>query len=218
MDRQFWIERWQAGQIGFNKSEVNPRLLTHRAVLPKAEGARVLVPLCGKSVDMIWLAQQGYEVVGVELSEIAVRDFFREQQLTAQVSSSPAGLTRYRAGALTLLCGDFFALERADLGHVDAFYDRAALVALPSELRARYAAQLRTLLPARVLGLLVTFEYEQTQMNGPPFAVLEAEVRALYEPEFLVEPLASYDILDDEPRFRQAGLSALSERVYRLAR
>lgn len=217
MDRDFWLNRWQANQIGFHLGEVNPRLVAHQQVLPHAPATRILVPLCGKSLDLAWLAQRGYEVVGVELSELAVRAFFDERGIAPAVEAR-AGWTVFRAPGLTIYCGDFLALGPAQLGHLEAFYDRAALVALPPALRQRYAAHLAGLFPAGAVGLLVCFEYAQHEMEGPPFAVLEAEVRALYEPAFRVEPLARYDILADEARFRERGLTSLHERTYRLVR
>lgn len=217
MDHDFWLNRWQNDQIGFHLGEVNPRLLAHQQVLPPAPAARILVPLCGKSVDLAWLTQRGYEVVGVELSELAVRAFFEERGIAPAVEVR-SGWSVFRAPGLTIYCGDLFALGPAQLGHLSAFYDRAALVALPPALRQRYTAHLAALFPAGAVGLLVSFEYAQHEMAGPPFAVLEAEVRALYEPAFSVEPLARYDVLADEPRFRAAGLTSLHERTYRLVR
>jgi len=214
MERDFWISTWQAGKIGFHLGSVNPNLLAHHQVL---RGTRVFVPLCGKSVDLTFLAQKGRQVVGVELSELAVTQFFDEQQLTPDVSRD-GELTRYASGPITIFCGDLFALTPAQLGRVDAFYDRAALVALPDELRRRYVSHMATLLPAPVVGLLVTFEYPQEQMSGPPFSVPQALVRALYEPAFHVELRASRNILGEEPRFADRGVTSLMERVYRITR
>lgn len=216
MNREFWLDTWEKNEIGFHRAEVNPRLLQHGHVLRAEAGGRVFVPLCGKSLDLVHLAERGFEVVGVELSELAVRDFFAEHALTPEVEPL-AQLVRFRAGPYTLYCGDLFALSPALLGEVSAYYDRAALVALPPALRQRYAAHIKTLV-ARARGLLVSFEYPAAEMNGPPFSVEEPEVRALFGPEFTVTELACYDILDAEPRFLARGLSALSERIYSLAR
>src|SRR4051812_45851877 len=150
MESDFWRTAWREGRTGFHLGSVNPHLLAHQQVL---RGTRVFVPMCGKSHDLAFLAQRGRQVVGVELSELAVTQFFEEQQLTPSVHSE-GELTRYEAGAITIFCGDLFALTAEQLGHVEAFYDRAALVALPAELRRRYVAHLSTLLPAPVVGLL----------------------------------------------------------------
>jgi thiopurine S-methyltransferase len=217
VEQDFWRARWQHNQIGFHLAAVNPRLLTHHDVLPTETGTRVLVPLCGKSLDMVWLAARGFDVVGVELSELAVRDFFDEHSLSP-TSEADGALVRYRAGNLTVYCGDFFKLGRKQLGDVAAFYDRAALVALPERQRVAYVAHLAQLLPAAAVGLLISFEYPPDQRSGPPFPVDQPALRALYEPAFAVQQLASYDILAQEPRYQAAGVTSLHETVYRLLR
>lgn len=217
MEPAFWLNRWDSNQIGFHRPDVNPRLVAHRDVLAPAAGKRLFVPLCGKSHDLMWLAEQGFDVVGVELSERAVSAFFAEHGLEPTVSQEGALLV-HRAPRLTLYCGDFFALTPGQLGEVAGFYDRAALVALPPALRPRYAAHLTALVPPEAVGLLVSFEYPQNQMSGPPFSVPEEEVRREYGAAFEIELRASYDVLDEEARFRAAGVRALHERVYRLER
>jgi thiopurine S-methyltransferase len=217
VEQDFWRARWRHNQIGFHLSAVNPRLLTHHGVLPAKTGTRVLVPLCGKSLDMVWLAARGFDVLGVELSELAVQDFFAEHSLSPRVEADGA-LVRYRAGNLTIYCGDFFRLGRQQLGDVSAFYDRAALVALPERLRGAYVAHLTQLIPRAAVGLLVSFEYPPDQRDGPPFPVTEPALRTLYEPAFELAQIASYDILAQEPRYSAAGVTSLSETVYRLTR
>ncbi len=185
MDAAFWHRRWHKAETAFHQTEVNPWL--QRYFPPLLDGpARVLVPLCGKSLDMLWLVARGCQVLGVELSEIAVQAFFDEQGLEPEICQQGA-FQRYRAGALEIWCGDFFALTAADLAHCTHLYDRAALVALPPEMRRRYAAHL-ALLPAGCRGLLITLDYPQQQMEGPPFAVPEPEIRQLlagWAPELL---------------------------------
>lgn len=169
MNADFWRERWAAGQIGFHEGKPNEFLAEHIARLR----GRVLVPLCGKSDDLAFLAAQGHEVVGIELVEDAVQAFFTEHGLSPSVNGGV-----YSAGGITIHAGDVFGVK--DVGRVDAIYDRAALVALPVEVRGSYVAHLRTLVPARTPGLLVTLEYPPTAMAGPPFTVPQAEVRELY--------------------------------------
>jgi thiopurine S-methyltransferase len=178
MDPSFWQERWREGRIGFHEGQ--PNTLLERYGQRLGGTRRVLVPLCGKSEDLAWLAAQGHQVVGVELVESAVRAFFAEHGLTPR-ESQVGGLRRFEAGAVTLVQGDFFACTAAELGACDAFYDRAALIALPPELRARYVRHLRGLLQPGAPGLVITLEYAQERMEGPPFSVLEAELRALYQ-------------------------------------
>lgn len=172
-----WLARWRDGRIGFHEGRPNELLDRHHARLAGAR--RVLVPLCGKSVDLAFLAAHGHEVVGVELAAQAVEAFFAEHALTPEVTRR-GPIVEYRAGAITLLAGDLFAVPPALLGPVDALYDRAALIALPPALRPPYVALLRRVLPAGARGLVITAEYDQARMSGPPFAVLEDELRALY--------------------------------------
>ena len=177
MTPDFWESRWRAGQIGFHEGAPNAFLQAHVAVLGAAR--RVLVPLCGKTEDLAFLAARGHTVVGVELVEDAARAFFSEHGPTPAVTAR-GGFTAYAHGGITILVGDFFATTPDLLGPVDALYDRAALIALPEALRARYVAHLRALLPRGADGLVVSVEYPQEAMAGPPFSVPEAEVRQHY--------------------------------------
>lgn len=177
MNTEFWFERWKEGRIGFHEGRTNALLAEHANAL---EGRRrVLVPLCGKSEDLAFLAARGHEVVGVELVEDAVAAFFAEHDLVASVEKR-GDLTFYRAEAFTLIVGDVFDVTPNDVGDIDALYDRAALIALPEPTRRRYVAHLRRLVASGAAGLVVTFEYPQELMQGPPFSVSEAELRALY--------------------------------------
>lgn len=217
MHAEFWQARWARSEIGFHSPQVNPYLLRHWPALAVAEGARVLVPLCGKSVDMIWLASLGYRVVGVELARQAVEDFFHEQQLQPQISEEGAFVV-YRAGGVEIYCGDFFALTAQQLQGCQGLYDRAALIALPAEMRERYAAHLAQVLPAACQGLLVTLDYPQEQMSGPPFAMPDTEVRQLLGATWQPECIEVADVLGENWKFLQRGLQRLDERVYRLRR
>lgn len=215
MHEDFWQERWARDEIGFHLDEVNPHLRRHWPRLELAPGSAVLVPLCGKSHDLAWLAGQGLRVIGVELSEKAVLAFFAEQGLQAEVSPSGA-FKVYRCGALEIRCGDVFALTAEDVAGCSALYDRAALIALPPEMRRRYAAHLAAILPAGAKGLLVVLDYEQAQMSGPPFAVSDDEVQALLGSRWRLRLLEHSDVLDGNWRFLQRGLSRLEESVYLL--
>jgi thiopurine S-methyltransferase len=217
MDREFWLDRWQKNLIGFHREEVNPHVLAFWPTLGLGPGSRILVPLCGKSRDMIWLAAQGHRVLGVELSPVAVRDFFAENALSPVVDRV-GEFERWSAGEIVLLCGDYFHLATENLADVSGIYDRAALVALPMHMRARYASHLQTLLPAPLPMLLVTMEYPQAEMSGPPFSVGEDEVRALYGARYEIDRLLDEDILAAEARMRERGLTQLREKVFRLRR
>lgn len=216
MEPAAWLARWREGRIGFHLDAVNPHLVRHVEALP-APGSRLFVPLCGKSVDMRWLWERGHRVVGVELSDLAVRAFFEEQKVAPEIDRV-AAFERFRHGGIEVLCGDFFALDAAVLGRVDGVWDRAALIALPPPMRARYVAHLVRLLPAEVRILLVTCEYVETEMEPPPHSVREAEVRALYGPHFDVTVRERHDTLSENPNFRQRGLTGLDEVVFELVR
>jgi len=213
----FWQARWARNEIGFHQPEVNPHLQRHWPGLGLAAGSRVLVPLCGKTLDLAWLAAQGFPVLGVELAERAVQDFFAEQGVEPQIERSGA-FQVYRAGAVEIRCGDFFALGAADVEDCAGLYDRAALIALPADMRARYAAHLAAILPPACRGLLVTLDYDQARMDGPPFAVSDDEVRRLFGADWQLQLLEAPDVLQENWKFLQRGLERLEERVYRLER
>jgi len=203
MEPHFWLERWQRNEIGFHQPAPNTALTRHWPKLGLAPGARVFVPLAGKSLDMIWLAAQGHRVIGIELAAEAVRAFADENGPIDRVE---------------LRCGDLFELDPAALGRIEAVFDRGSLVALPPLLRQRYAAKLTELSPPGTRTLLVTMEYDQSKMNGPPHAVPEAEVRALFGATHDIELIERNGALDDFPRFAQRGVTTLSEAYYLLTR
>ncbi|MGE8350372.1 MAG: thiopurine S-methyltransferase [Pseudomonas protegens] len=215
MHADFWHKRWERDQIGFHLAEVNPYLQQYWPGLGLPTDARVLVPLCGKSLDLIWLANQGFQVLGIELAEKAVEDFFREHNLEPQLSQQ-GGFKVYAHGPIQLWCGDFFALTVEDMAGCTALYDRAAMIALPPEMRQRYAAHLNALLPAGSKGLLITMDYDQSQLDGPPFAVLDDEVRQRLGSAWQLEVEVERDILGESWKFLQNGVTRLVERVYRL--
>lgn len=217
MEHDFWLQRWREGQTGFHQARVLPLLQKHWPAVGVPRGGRVFVPLAGKSLDMLWLAEQGHRVLGVELSPVAVEQFFAEQHLTPAVHASRYG-THHVAGPIELICGDAFGLDEAVLADCAGVYDRAALIALPPALRVRYCRELQARLPAGCRGLLVTLEYPQEQMAGPPFSVAEPEVVQHHAPDWHVRRLERRDILSQEPGFAARGLTALSTVVYRLER
>jgi thiopurine S-methyltransferase len=178
MDEAFWHERWAKGEIAFHEGRPNRLLARHLPRLGLRAEARVFVPLCGKAHDLLWLVQQGFTVVGAELSPLAVEELFAAFGRNRQTRAAGA-LRRVEADALTVFVGNVFDLDAATLGPVDAVYDRAALVALPEAMRRRYAGHLSAV-TGGAPQLLVTFEYDPAQPIAPPFSVDEREVRALY--------------------------------------
>ncbi|TWI51003.1 thiopurine S-methyltransferase [Pseudomonas duriflava] len=215
MDTPFWLNKWERNEIGFHSLHANSYLKRHWESLEVSAGSVVLVPLCGKSIDMVWLAEQGFQVLGVELSSLAVEAFFEEQGLVP-VCKSHGTLRHYKAGPFTILQGDFFALTPADMPVCSAVYDRAALIALPEAMRYRYVRHLETLMPAGE-GLLITLEYDQAKRAGPPFAVSDDEVHRLYEPAWRLETLERKDVLAENAKFAAQGVMQLSEAVYKLS-
>jgi len=203
-----WIARWSDGRIGFHEGHTNALLDRH--IVRFAGRRRVLVPLCGRAEDLAFLAARGHMVVGIELAEQAVREFFASHALVPSIAAR-GPLVEYTAGSITLLAGDIFATTPELIGPIDALYDRAALIALPADLRPRYVAHLRTLLPAGAPALVITIEYDQQLMTGPPFAVFEPELRALYAGQAI-------ELLEERPstgggKCTQAGVSA-TERCF----
>jgi len=217
MQPDFWLERWRTGQIGFHQSSVDRSLRRYWPRLGVGAGARVFAPLCGKSLDLLWLRDQALEVLGVELAAAAVESFFLENGLAAR-RRVEGSFDVYEVPRLRLLRGDFFALTPAILGRVDAAYDRAALISWAPALRDGYVAQLAQLITPGTPMLLVTLEYPQSQMSGPPFAVPGEEVSRLFARAFEIRELARQDILAHEARLRAKGVTALSEVCYQLVR
>jgi len=215
MKKDFWLERWEREEIGFHQNEINPYLRQYWQELHLASDSVVFVPLCGKSLDMLWLQKQGHRVLGVELSTIAVEAFFKENGYIPQHSTC-GKFERYEANGICILCGDFFDLSKDDLANVRAVYDRASLIALPPEMRERYTRHLVSILPPATKTLLITLDYPQHEMSGPPFAVSASEVEALYRKHADVRLLAQMDVLAQNQRFKDRGLSQLQESVFLL--
>jgi thiopurine S-methyltransferase len=212
MNPEFWYKRWQEKRIGFNQSAVNPLLIEYFNHLNLPAGSSVFVPLCGKSIDMVWLAAQGYDVVGVELVETAVQEFFAEQniqptvsqhaenpaikcyqgQLPNQISGHPSVQT------ITLWVADIFALTPTDIGSIGAVYDKAALIALPADMRTKYSEQIRQLSgnvnkvdSKAAPQLLVTLNYDQSKKDGPPFSINGKQLQQYYGSHYQICELAS---------------------------
>jgi len=225
MDIDFWLERWENNETGFHQTAVNPYLAyfygEKGATAEQREKLKVFVPLCGKSKDMLWLSQAGYKVFGVECSESAVKAFFEENALNYK-SAVKDNHAFYQSNDLTapveIFQGDFFTLQKEDLADITDVFDRASLVALPTDMRQQYATKMAELLQANTRSLLVTLTYDQAEMNGPPFSVSEENVTELFSEYFTVQKLCFKDTIDDEPRMKERGLSSLVETVYKLTR
>ncbi len=225
MEVDFWLERWEKNEIGFHQQVINPYLMYFYGekgpAVEQREKFKVFVPLCGKSKDMLWLSQNNYQVFGVECSEHAVREFFEENALNyryAEKDQHALYLSSDQAAAIEVFQGDFFALQQEDIDDITDIFDRASLIALPVEMRVRYAEKMAELQKPGMRSLLVTLNYDQSKMDGPPFSVSEENVYDLYSDNFSIEKLCFKEIINDEPKFKSRGLTSLVETVYKLVR
>lgn len=215
MDGEFWRSRWQSGQIAFHRTEHHPLLERYIGRFPS--GARILVPLAGKSVDMRYLRARGHSVVGVEMVETAVEQFYQEAGWSPEITRKGAHPV-YRAEDVELHVADMFHTTPGQLGRIHGVYDRASLIALPPVMRARYAAHLAGLLPGHVGILMITLEYDSREMKGPPFSVPVSQVEAIFGGPFEVFHLESHDALDAQSNLRERGLTELREHAIWLRR
>ncbi|MDD5364264.1 MAG: thiopurine S-methyltransferase [Gallionellaceae bacterium] len=214
-DNALWLQCWRDRATGFHQAAPNPLLLRFWPGLGLAAGSRIFVPLCGKSLDMLWLAGQGYEVIGVELSPIAVRAFFKEHQLQP-VRSQVGPFTLWRAGRIGILCGDYFALTGAEFGWIDAVYDRAALTALPEAMRRRYVAHLKAILPVASKVFLLTTEVPEADLTPVRMLAADAEIVTLYAEAFEIELAHVEQAFEADPADRDGLPEPVVRKVYRL--
>lgn len=217
MQPEFWHDRWRTGQIGFHQSAVDRHLKQDWPGLGLANNSRVFVPLCGKSLDLLWLCEQGHSVAGVELSTVALESFCMEHGVPAKRRILD-DFDVYEAAQLQLFRGDFFALTPELLGPIAAVYDRAALISWIPDLRAAYVKHMTALTNPGTQTFLVTMEYPQQEMKGPPFSVSTEEVHRLYAQHHEIRALSRHDVLANEARLRSRGITQLHEACYRLTR
>lgn len=216
MEHQFWHERWAKKEIGFHEGTVNQYLHDHWPELAGNNSDAVFVPLCGKAHDMWWLHDRGHPVLGVELSEIACKDFFEEAGEKAKVHPGEP-FTTFKHDDLEIWCGDFFQLAPDDLKHIRLIYDRAALIALPPSMRQKYVEHLTAIIPDGARVLLITLDYD-TEIKGPPFNVSNDEVRELYGLDYDIEHVLTNTLAKDHPFAKRRGLEGASESVFRLTK
>lgn len=209
MNHAFWHARWESQKIGFHQEYFNSLLRLHWDALRPSLSEQVFVPLCGKSLDMLWLRERGHAVLGVELSQLACKAFFAEQAVEPEQVQQPNGQRWFKDG-ICLHCGDFFALTKEDLSECSLVYDRAALIALPAEMRQRYVAQLIEQLPSGARILLIALEFKGEE--GPPFSVSETEVKRLFGAAFKVELLAREELTDERDVGRSEAAYLLTDQ------
>jgi thiopurine S-methyltransferase len=215
MDSQFWHDRWTLNEIGFHQADVHPLLVQYWPQFVKTS-EQVFVPLCGKSLDMLWLRQQGHSILGIELSPIAVSSFFAENGLVPTIHQRDT-VEFYSHNGIEIACGDFFNLQKSHMEQVSVVYDRAALIALPEALQTRYANHLLAILPHRPPIFLITLEYNPSEMAGPPFSTTSQTVEKLFGQTYQITLLSENDVLDDNIGLKNRGLSRLIEKVYWLS-
>jgi thiopurine S-methyltransferase len=217
MEISYWQSRWRNDKTGWHMQQVFPLLQSYWHVLNLPKNAVVLVPLCGSSLDIQWLAGQGHYVIGVDVSEIAIKTLKQNHDEPFQ-KSTKAGLDRYASNSMELWCGDFLKLQKQWLPPVDAIYDKAAIIALPKEMRTRYAGSLQALMQPHTQVLINCFEYKQNEMPGPPFAVFENELQSLFGENFHIKMLHVHSLFDELTNFHPRGLkSYLDEKLYHLS-
>ena len=217
MQPDFWLDRWRNAQIGFHQAATDKHLQAYWPALNLPASSPVFVPLCGKSLDLLWLRSRGHAVSGVELSPIALESFYMEHGIPAR-RRMLEGFDIYETEGLRLFRGDFFKLTRSLLGVVSAVYDRAALISWAPPLRRAYVNHITSLTPKGTQTLLISVEYPETQMTGPPFPLDRNLIEDLYAEHHLIELLGTHEILDLEPRLRARGLTELREIAYKLTR
>ena len=210
-----WKLRWQEGRIGFHLSEVNPYLVRHfdQLLVPKIEN--IFVPLCGKTLDLIWLAGNLKKVVGVEIIRKPVEEFFMENSIKYNIHSF-GQFEIFKSDSIEIFLGDFFALENQKIGQFKAIYDRASIVAIEAIKRKKYVDHLVSFLSEDGIILLVTLEYDQNQMHGPPYSVSFSEVEKMFFKHGKIELLETKDIIDD--RLRKKGVDLILEKVIKITK
>lgn len=213
MSDNFWLDKWQKQEIPFDQSEVNQWLIRYQDLLGDLRNKHVFVPLCGKSVDMNWFYQQGARVIGVELSDLAAIAFFEENNLAYEIKKV-ASFTIYQHDSIRIMCGDFFDLTAKDLPDIDLVYDRAALVALPEELRKKYANKMAALLNPGATMFLISIQYELEKIELPPFNIDPDEIKSLFSRAFSVQLLNQKPLLKVVPHLVERGVQDVVESVY----
>ena len=213
MEQGFWHQCWQNNTIGFHQDDVHPLLRQHFEQYIPGNNHTILVPLCGKSLDMVYLSQFG-RVIGSELSELACRDFFKEQQLKPEITAESDSLTRYQVGDLSIYQGDFFTLSGKIINSpINVIYDRAALIALPKTMRQKYVDKLTQFMTNSTKLFLISLEFPAEEMDGPPFPVSQDEINTLFS-NFTVTEIDQRDITGKKFAQRRFDVTTLIERAY----
>ncbi|HJP12565.1 MAG TPA: thiopurine S-methyltransferase [Gammaproteobacteria bacterium] len=208
-----WLKFWENNETNWHGDRITQELVEYFELFELETRDKVFVPLCGKSLDMIYIMNQGFSVVGVEISEIGVRQFFSENNLTYKITKVD-DFDLYSSENLEIYCGDFFSLTSKHLNNVKAVLDSKSLIALEPDLRQKYAKHLNDIISLGVRILLVTLQYPQHQMSGPPFSVDESEVESLFSMAFESRKLKSFNDIENGSKLVRAGVDFINNAAY----
>ena len=208
-----WLEFWENNEINWHSDVVTQELEEYLGLLKLEPGDKVFFPLCGKSLDMIYILNQGFSIIGVELSEIGIKQFFHENELDF-TTTSVGEFDLYSANNIEIYCGDFFSLTSKYLCDVKAVFDRKSLIALDRNLRQKYVKHLNDIISLGVRMLLITLHYPQHQMSGPPFSVDKSEVESLFSVAFKYQELKSFEDIENGSKLAHAGIDYIENAAY----
>lgn len=217
MEKDFWLTKWNTNDIGFHQEIVNPDLINYFNALDLKNGDPIFVPLCGKSLDVVWLADQGYPILGVDLSELAANDFFTHLKVTPIITTEGA-FKKFHYKNITILCGDFFELTTQQLSSIKGVYDCKALIALPEEMRKRYAKHLSTCLSTDTKILLLSMESPDVVKSRPPFPVSQDEIKSLYHHDFNVQQIVHEKLTTLPENLIKKGYQEVIKTIYCLTK
>lgn len=215
-DNQLWLQLWRDKTLDFHQDVVNSRLTKFWPKLKLAKASKVFVPMCGKSLDMIWLAEQGHDVLGVELSPIAVRDFFKENGWKAK-KSIVGDFTLWQYENIIILCGDFFSLTKDELGEIDIIYDRASLTALSEDTRKEYVTHLKNIIKNQTKIFLLTTEDADADMSLRRALGVDDEINKLYSAEYDIELAHVDSIYEFDTELAGQAMNRTEYKVYQLS-
>ena len=219
MEKNFWLDIWNKGMIGFHASEYHPKLIEHLSKFTLKDKPHTFVPLCGKSLDMLYLVEQGHHVTAVEICPIAVESFFKENSIEFTKEENDHHAC-YRSEKLTIYCGDYFTLNKNYIGHIDFVYDRASNIALPYKMRTEYYKKMAELTSTDSQFLIINFEHDNENVPGPPFSVKSDEIITHYQNLFEcdVEILEAFSKKITIERFTSLGLAKADYKVIKIKR
>ena len=213
-DNHLWLKLWRDRLTDFHQLKVNKFLAAFWPNIDLLKGSRVFVPLCGKSLDMTWLVKQGLDVIGVEISPVAVKAFFHENGLKP-MKRRVGKFTLWKHGHISILCGDYFSLKGSDLGRIDIVYDRAALTALPEDIRKHYVAHLQLIAPQAGIFLLTVEDIEGAFYGQGPS--VDEEIKSLYSEEFSIKLAHVEHCVENEIQSPHQPVTRTEYKVYQLS-